>query len=123
MNAITVNKNELLAILHENRKKHRDIFLEAQAGYRTAVIAELDSMLADARNGKKIRRSLTLIEPMDQTKDYDKAIKMMEMSIEDDIKLEEHDFQCFVLDQWTWKKQFSMANFSYSDTLKNSPEE
>ena len=61
MNAINVKKSELLAVLRQNRAQHRKIFLEAQTGYRQQVIDELDSMLRDARDGKKIRRSVTLI--------------------------------------------------------------
>lgn len=117
MQAINVKKNDLLAVLQKNRDEHRDIFIEAQTGYRDAVIAELDSMLADARSGKKIRRSLTLVEPMDQTADYDRVIRMMQMSIDETIQLQEHEFQSYVLDQWQWKKQFNASNSNYSPKL------
>jgi hypothetical protein len=105
MNAINVKKSELLAVLRQNRAQHRKIFLEAQTGYRQQVIDELDSMLRDARDGKKIRRSVTLIEPVDQTADYDRAIRMMEMSVDDVIQLEEHEFNSYVLDNWSWQKK------------------
>ncbi len=119
MNAIKVSKAALLETLRKNRDKHRQIFLEAQAGYRTAVIAELDNMLAEAKAGKKIRRSVTLTEPMDQTKDYDRAIAMLEMSVEAEVSLEEHDFQQYVLDEWTWKRQWSTSNRLYSKSLSD----
>ena len=114
MNSIKVRKSELLTVLRENREKHRAIFLEAAEGYKTAAIAELDSMLHDARVGKKIRRSLSLIEPQDQTCDYDRAIRMMEMSQDEIIELEEHDFAQYVLDDWAWKRQFLHSNSAYS---------
>ncbi len=119
MNAITVDKAALLTKLRENREKHRAIFLEAQEGYRIAAIAELDKMLAEAKAGKKIRRTVTLVEPMDQTSDYDRAISMLEMSVDDKITLEEHDFQSFVQDQWRWKKQWSTSNSLYSKSLSD----
>lgn len=87
MNAIIVNKAELLGTIRSNRNNHRKIFLEAQESYREAVIKELDSMLGDAKAGRKIRRTITLIEPMDQTKDYDRAIRMLEMSVDVQIEL------------------------------------
>ena len=117
MNAINVKKSELLAVLRQNRAQHRKIFLEAQTGYRQQVIDELDSMLRDARDGKKIRRSVTLIEPVDQTADYDRAIRMMEMSVDDVIQLEEHEFNSYVLDNWSWQKNFNASNARYSQTL------
>lgn len=120
MNDINVNKAELLSVLRTNRDKHNAIFLEAQAGYREAVVKELDSMLAEARSGKKIRRAITLVEPVDQTKDYDRAIRMMEMSVDETIKLDPHDFQCYVMDEWQWKNQFMLSNVGYSKTLQDS---
>lgn len=104
----------MLEKLRANRESHREIFLEAQEGYRTAAVAELDSMIADARNGKEIKRQLTLVAPMDQTKDYDRAIAMLEMSVDETIKLSEYDFSCYVLDEWRWKGQWSASNSLYS---------
>ncbi len=119
MNAIKVSKTTLLATLRTNRDKHRQIFLEAQQGYREAVIAELDNMLAEAKAGKKIRRSVTLTEPMDQTKDYDRAIQMLEMSVDETITLEEEDFREYVQDEWRWKGQFNLSNVRYSKSLSD----
>lgn len=116
MNDIKVKKSELLDVLKKNRKQHRQIFLEATEGYRKAAIAELDSMLADAKDGRKIRRSLSLTEPQDQTRDYDRAIRMMEMSQDDIIELDESDFAQYVLDDWSWKRQFLFSNSAYSAT-------
>lgn len=116
MNEIKVKKSELLDVLKTNREAHRKIFLEAADGYRTAAIAELDAMLAEAKAGKKIRRSVALVEPQDQTSDYDRVIRMLEMSQDDIIELEEHDFMQYVLDDWQWKRQFLHSNSVYSAT-------
>jgi len=40
-------------------------------------------MLEDARKGRPIQRSVTLTEPSNQVKDYDRVITMLEMSVED----------------------------------------
>jgi hypothetical protein len=116
MKDITVRKTDLLATLKTNREQHRRIFEEAQAGYRAQVIAELDTMLAEARNGGKIRRYVRLAEPVDQTSDYDRAIAMLEFDIADQVVLSETDFTSFVLDNWHWKRQFLATNAAYSVT-------
>lgn len=117
MRTITVKKNELFEKMKANRDQHRTIFLEAQEGYREAAIAELDKMLEEARSGKRIRRIVSLVEPMDQTSEYDRAIAMLEMSVSDTIELSAEEFNCYVLDQWRWKDQFNVSNASYSKTL------
>ena len=110
MNSVRVSKKDLLEIVKKNRDGHRKIFLEAQEGYRAQCIKELDAMLQEARDGKRIRRAVALVEPMDQTWEYDSAIAMLEMSVDEVISLEEHDFKCYVLDQWQWKKQWTTSN-------------
>lgn len=115
MKETTVNKSELLAILKENRSKHRDIFLRAQEGFRSKVIETLEKTLKDARDGKKFPGSIEIPEPEDRTCDYDRAIKMIEMDVGNAIKLEETDFKQFVMDDWHWKRSFFASNVRYTE--------
>ena len=110
---VTVKKTVLLEKLRANRAVHRETFLEAQKGYRAEVIKRLDSMLEDARNNKRIRTNVELVAPMDCTADYDRVIAMLEMSVKDEITISETHFRQFVLDEWTWKGQFTASNARY----------
>jgi hypothetical protein len=56
------------------------------------------------------------VEPVDQTREYNKVIRMLEMSTEDVIELQEHEFSQYVLDDWGWKGQFLASNSAYSST-------
>ena len=114
MHIVKVKKTELLSVLKANRAKHREIVDEALAAYRTRAIAELDSMIAEAKAGKRIRRGITLVEPIDQTKEYDQAIRKLEMSVEKIIEIDEEDFKQLVCDDWRWKAQFTASNSFYS---------
>lgn len=114
MNKVTVKKDELLGILRTNRTKHRDIFIDAQKGYKERVIAELEKSLDDARAGKKLRTSITLVAPVNQTGDYDQAIGMLEMSVDNTVELSASEFRQYVLDKWAWDAQFKMSNATYT---------
>jgi hypothetical protein len=72
MNDVKVKREELPSKARANRDAHRSLFLLAQEGYRKLVIEELDKMLSDARAGLPIKRSVSLTEPSDHTKDYDR---------------------------------------------------
>jgi hypothetical protein len=76
MQTIKVDKAKLIATLEENRARHRKIFEEACDGYQKAVIKELEAQLNRAKAG--IRRSIqiSIPAPVDQTKEYDRAIAM-----------------------------------------------
>lgn len=106
METVKLKKSELLAHLRTNREKHRSIFLKAQDKYRELAIKELDAMLAEAKAGKKIRRAVNLVSPEDHTRDYDRVIKMVKMSVEDVIEVNEMEFSCYVMNRWDWQNQF-----------------
>lgn len=116
MEKVTVNKAEALAILKTNRAKHRDIFLEALDGYGKEATKILTQRLEEVKKGSRKQIYISLPEPSDHTKDYDRAIKMLEMNISDTVMLSEQDFNNYVMDDWNWKQQFLQSNSMYSAT-------
>lgn len=116
MQSVKVKKDELLKILTTNREKHTAIFEEAQVGYRKRVIEELDALLAKATRGERVPSYWRLQAPVNQTPEYDRAIRMLEMSVDSEVTLSAQDFESYVMDRWAWKKQFLASNKSYSVT-------
>lgn len=113
MELVKIKKSVLLETLKKNRKAHRAIFEEAQVGYRAEAIKLLDKALQDAREGRKIITFVSLKTPINQTSDYDRAIKMIEMSVDENIEISEHDFACYILDDWSWKQNVMTTNAFY----------
>ncbi|MHA2279795.1 MAG: hypothetical protein ACXAC5_02735 [Promethearchaeota archaeon] len=118
METVKVKKDELLKILKENRAAHREIFEEASEAFRKEVIKVLDERLADAKAGKRIILRIDLVQPMDQTEEYDQAIRMCEMSVDDEIELSYENFRNYVLDKWHWRDQFIASNAGYSEKAR-----
>src|SRR5215831_19292135 len=121
MNTVTVKREELLTKVRTNREAHRTLFLKAQEGYRKLVIEELDRMLADARQGRPIQRSVTLTEPSNHIKDYDRIITMLEMSVDDTIVLDANTFDCYVMDNWQWSRFALHTNTAYAAEAPSAP--
>jgi hypothetical protein len=113
MDRIKVKKSELLQTVKANREAHRETFAKACEGYRAKAIATLDAMLADAKAGKQVRQHVGLIEPTDQTRDYDRVIRMLEMSVEDELEISEAEFAQYAMDDWSWKRQFTQTTAMY----------
>ena len=114
MDSVRIDRIKLLKVLKDNRLIHKDTVDEAFTNYRELVIVELDKMIDEARSGKLIRRAIDLIEPMDQTAEYDTAILMLEMSVDHNIELTQHEFQQYVEDKWHWSNQFNVSNAVYT---------
>ncbi len=111
---ITVKKATLLEAIKKNRETHSGTFARAQEGYRVAAIKEIDAMLSEARTGGDIRRSVTIVQPVEHTKDYDRVIRMLEMSIADEVTVTETQFSQYVLDEWGWSREFVNSTSRYT---------
>lgn len=110
---VTVSRDELLEVLRRNRAAHREAFVKAQELYRERAIAELDRALADARAGNGIRLSISMPVPEDHTDDYDREIRMLEMSVHERVTLASHLFDQVVMDRWRWSASWESNTMSY----------
>lgn len=111
---VTVKKTELLEKIRNNREGHRAEFFKAQEGFKKYLIAELERRLVDAREGRKVQAHMSLIEPEDHTKDYDRVIHMLEMSTADEIVITEKQFSQYVMDEWGWMSAFKNSTANYT---------
>jgi hypothetical protein len=114
MRTVTLDKDELLDVLRDNRERHRVVFEKAIEGFRERAITELDRRIADlkARKGQ-VDLFVHLPEPEDHTRDYDRVIRMVEMHQGDTIELDEKAFASYVEDEWSWKREFVGTNSKY----------
>lgn len=116
MKEVKVKRDELLGVLKVNREKHQQIFGEALDGYKVKVIETLERTLNQARSGERVSEHITIPRPINQTHEYNRAIRMMEMSVEPEVTLTTQEFDCYVMDRWHWKQQFLASNSLYSGT-------
>jgi hypothetical protein len=109
------NKTEVLNTLRANRENHRAIFEEALEGYRKFAIKEFENRIKAIKAGKMVYY-VSLTQPSDHTKDYDRIISLLEMAEGDFIPLDERQFAQYIQDDWDWKQQSLTANSTYSMT-------
>jgi len=124
MKEVTVNKIKLLDILHENREKHIKAFQDTIEGWRqrahkelleaSVLVAEMDlSRKAVLKPSPKIELHDAFDCPKCHVRDYDRAIAMLQMSVETDVTISAREFDQFVNDQWDWSEQFLFSNAKY----------
>lgn len=114
---ITVKKSALLEALRSNREKHSSEYKEAYEGYKVEFVKEAEKLLAYAKDGKFEKTTINCKPPEDHTKDYDRVIRMMEMSTADEITLMEQQFSQYVLDEWRWQHEFKALSARYSNRM------
>jgi hypothetical protein len=112
MQEVTVNKSELISELKKNKAQHEKDLKLAFVGYKEVVIEKLEKKIKAIKAGKLIQQVYFDI-PENHTKDYDRAIRMCEMSVDLKIKLTQQDFNKYVMDEWGWKDSFMTSNSTY----------
>lgn len=114
MNTVKVNKEELLEKLTSNRLEHIEIYKEACEGYHADIIKTLERKLEKAKEDIDTKMYFSMSKPSSNIEEYDTAIAMLEMSVDDEVELTAEQFSCYVLDKWSWMNRFLEANAGYS---------
>lgn len=116
MRSVKMHRLQLLGIVIENKKKHVKEFLEAVDDYKSAVkkIAETNLKIASGGDLAEMAQAKHWPSaPVSYANEYDRAIRMLELSVEDTIELEEDIFNQLVLDEWNWKHSFVASATMY----------
>jgi len=116
MRSVKINKGELLQIVRDNQKKHIKEYDESVKDYKKAALKVAKEHVELAKTGDldqiaKIRAMPQ--RPTSYEDSYNRAIRMLELSVEDIIELEEDVFNQLVLDEWTWKHNFVASGALY----------
>lgn len=116
MNAIKMKRLELLEIVKTNKEKHIAEYNESVEDYKKLVlqINTANLKLAKTNDLEQFKRiKATPSKPETYEDSYKRAIRMLELSIEDVIEVEEDVFNQLVLDEWNWKRAFTATSALY----------
>lgn len=113
MHQITVKKDDLIKIVEENRENHRGIYDKAVEAYHKTQQKWLDENIKKLKAGKEIVLYFGFPTPEDHTKDYDRVLRMLELSIDTEVTLSEADVSMYVQDDWQWKNAWTTTNSAY----------
>jgi hypothetical protein len=120
MNSVKIDRDQLKTIVLENKQKHVAEYVEAVNDYKTAVlkIAKDNLKLAQTADMDKFKQIKSVpTPPQSYENDYNRAIRMLELSVETVIELEDEIFNQLVLDEWNWKFNFSLSNSTYKTLI------
>ena len=112
---VTVKKDVLLKTLQANLETHKKDYEEALTGFKEAAKAKLEEHLELLNKDGKVVLQLGLTVPVEYSKEYNRVIKMLEMSTADEIIISESQFNQYVMDDWNWKGAFTANSAMYAN--------
>jgi len=114
MKEVIVNKQELIGKIKENLANHLSEYKAAHAIWIEDTIADFKAHIKSLKEtGKRSENVKNGIEPSSQEKSYERALKMLEMSVEDQIVLSQEEFSQYVMDEWYWTPTFKSVTSTY----------
>ena len=126
MREVNVPTKKLVTILKRNLKKHKASYEKAMKGYtkkldkkvvqnlKLLTTYEVKLASKDVLNPPSppsIRFDLT--RPQSHEEDYQTAISMFELHVDETVKIRTDEYECYVLDKWEWKRSFDATNSMY----------
>lgn len=125
MQQVTLDKGQLLNIIRKNRELHVSEYRETYEGWlhqleehaRVVVDKITEAKLQYSQNHEPRLRCPSfgqLGEPESYESEYDRAARMLELSVDDHIVLTREEFSNFVLDEWRWTESFKSKVAIYS---------
>ena len=120
MKTVKIKREELLAVVRENKEKHIAEYNESVEDFKKAVVVITKNNLKLVNTGEldsiaKVKNLPAVPNSYEQS--YTRAIRMLELSIEDIIELDDTTFNQLVLDEWGWKSNFQLSGSLYKSLI------
>lgn len=126
---VLCDRKEVLDILRKNREEHLYILRESKIGFiksaKEKLLSELDKMnkLEEKYNENNDLQLSSLqvnkSAPSGHLEEYDTIIRMLEMSVENNIRLTADEVRQLIENKWDWMSGFIHSNREYSATAAN----
>ena len=102
----------ILEALQKNRKRHIKNFKLAVEVYKREAEKLLNKMLRSIQGGKRISHTISLLAPVNYASEYDRMIRMFEITLDKKVVLTETQYNMIFGDLWHWQATF------YSNTMR-----
>lgn len=110
----TIEKNTLLVILKENKENHIKLYKDALEGSKKKFQKELKEKIEKVAKNDWTFLGITYSPPVSHAKEYEKAIKCVELNVNSTIELDMTNFNNLVMDEWGWSSVWSLQNSDIS---------
>ena len=113
MKTVTVDKQRLLEILKANKETYLAELVEARKEYTQSTRELLEQALASLTAFKDV--TIMQTAPIDQSYEYDRAISMLELSVDDTVTLDQREFDNYVHNKWQFVQHLSALRTTYAN--------
>ena len=118
-----IKREDLLERVKKAREAHVEQYKKAKASWKKKLLAAAQAIVDAGERVRKYPGVLTELSrmPTCHTASFDRAIKLLELTVEEQIALEPHDFDKLIMGKWSWRETFVYTNAAYGVTGPTGP--
>lgn len=122
MHSKTVNVNRLKMIesIKAGLALHTATYNEAQADFQQYALIEANKFRDAIAAGDFRKTSINLVQPTSHIKDYEEAIEIFEMSVDENINIDLDAFKAYFKNEWNWSRGFESTAMMYKSAILES---
>lgn len=109
---ITVNKEQLINKIKENKAAHIEAYKKAVVAYKAEALKQINEQLESVNSGS-LNAKLELVTPVNNEANYDKIIEMFNWEVNAEIELSQQEFNEYVQDETEFARHAMMSNAMY----------
>lgn len=121
MDTIKVTVVDLIERVQENQIKHQKDYDDAMINYAEAHLKaheDFNELMGKMEPGEAFRETFGEIhKPENHGEDYDRLLAKLNMTVDETVELEDHEFRRYVQDDWDWKRIITAAAASNTQYL------
>lgn len=111
---LILSKKRVLDTLRANKERHILEYKEQFKGWQDAMQKHGDDLKDWAQNHSDKKQPSAPPRPADHLEDYDKLIQKLEHHVEENIEVEEYEFDQLVNDKFNWTRGWLLSNATYA---------
>jgi hypothetical protein len=118
LKSVRVSKGFLLEKLETNKVEHEKAYYQILDARQDKVVEVLKEELKKAKADRTYQPTLYVPLPENHVKDYERAITILNASLDKEFELTSSEFDQYVNDDWQWKTTFMTTSGCYIPMTK-----
>lgn len=114
---MTIKVDDLRDIIQENRDNHEALYAEAVIVYRVKAIDALEAQITNLQSPDgPLALTWRLPVPEKHLEDYDRILKVLELTIDEEITLDDAEVAMYIMNEWGWLHSWAANTVAYTSS-------
>jgi roadblock/LC7 domain-containing protein len=117
---VNVERLKMIESIKAGLALHTKTYNEALVDFKEYALIEVNKLQAAIAAGDYSKTAINLIQPVSHIKEYEEAIEIFEMSVDENINIDLDTFKAYFKNEWQWSRGFESTAMMYKAAILES---